>query len=70
MNTSQSGINKYIEDTRKYEFKTHYSGWGWFLFTVIGMSATPVKVDFIDRATGEVVESTTAPEITKKFVGR
>ncbi len=70
MNISQSSFDKYIEETKKYEIKTHYSGWGWFLFTIIGMSATPEKVEFIDRETGNVVETSTDPEITKKFVGR
>jgi hypothetical protein len=61
---------EYSQNPDQYEIKTHYSGWGWFLFTIIGMSAKPSKVEFIDRISGEIVESTTNPDITKKFVGR
>jgi len=63
-------IDELIDNVKKYEVKTHYSGFGWFLFTFIGMSARPVKVDFIDRETGRVVQSTTDPDVLKKYVGR
>lgn len=63
-------INELVSDKNKYEAKTHYSGFGWFLFSVIGMSAKPIKVEFIDRETGEIAGSSEDPGILKKFVGR
>lgn len=68
MNNS-SNFEKYL-DQKNYEVKTRYSGWGWFLFTFIGMSAKPTKVTFIDRVTGKIAAETSAPEILKRFVGR
>jgi len=59
-----------ISNVKKYEAKTFYSGLGWFLFTFVGMSAKPFKVDFIERETGKVIQSTSNPEVLKKFVGR
>lgn len=70
MEDERNKILALIEDKENYDFKTVYSGWGWFLFTVIGMSATPTRVDFINRKTGNVEASTTDHEILKKFVGR
>ncbi|MBN1300496.1 MAG: hypothetical protein JW995_04710 [Melioribacteraceae bacterium] len=60
----------YLEDNKKYEIRTFYSGWGWFLFTVIGMSATPSKIEVIEKATGKIVDQSVEPEILKNFVGR
>lgn len=54
---------------KKLTFKTHYSSFGWLLYS-IGMSAQPVKVDFIDPETGQIVGSTTDPSELKKYVGR
>ena len=54
---------------KKLTFKTHYSSFGWFLYW-IGMSAKPIKVDFIDPEKGSVVSSTTDPAVLKKYVGR
>jgi hypothetical protein len=63
-------VEELIKNVKRYEVKTHYSGFGWFLFTFIGMSAKPTRVDFIDRETGAVVRSTSDPEVLKKYVGR
>ncbi len=63
-------IEELMNNVKKYEAETHYSGFGWFLFTFIGMSAKPVKVDFIERETGRIVLSTTDPDVLKKYVGR
>ena len=68
--TDKLSPEELISNVKKYEAKTYYSGFGWFLFTFVGMSAKPVKVDFIDRETGKVMQSTTDPEVLKKFVGR
>ncbi|OGU35165.1 MAG: hypothetical protein A2068_01145 [Ignavibacteria bacterium GWB2_35_6b] len=58
-----------IDKNKKFTFKTHYSSLGWLLYS-IGMSAQPIKVDFIDPETGHVVGSTTDPVELKKYVGR
>ena len=51
------------------DFKCHYSGWGLFWFYV-GISAKPIKVDFICSKCGNIIESSTEDEILKKYVGR
>lgn len=65
-------INKENIDviSKKCDVKTYYSGWGWFLFTVIGMSAKPSKVEFIDRITGKIIGISVDPDILGRFVGR
>lgn len=68
--TDKLSPEELINNVKKYEAKTYYSGFGWFLFSFAGMSAKPVKVDFIDRETGKVIQSTTDSEVLKKFVGR
>ena len=68
--TDKLSTEELIKNVKKYEAKTHYSGMGWFLFTVIGMSAKPIKVEFMERESGKIVHSTTDPEVLKKFVGR
>lgn len=50
--------------------KTEYTKWGWFLFTVLGLSAKPSKVKFICTECGESVKHTNDPKILKKFIGR
>jgi hypothetical protein len=50
--------------------KTEYSGWGWFLFTVLGMSAKPKSVSFICTQCGEELKNTSDPKILAKYVGR
>lgn len=57
------------DKNKKPIFKTHYSSFGWILYS-IGMSAQPIRVDFIDPETGQVVGSTTDPAELKKYVGR
>ncbi len=67
MNAEDKLIN---EKTEGVGFETHYSGLGWFLYTVIGMSAKPTRVDFVNEKTGEILRSTKDPEELKKYVGR
>jgi hypothetical protein len=50
--------------------ETEYSGWGWFLFTVLGLSAKPRSVKFICSRCGTVLKKTDDPEIRAKYVGR
>jgi hypothetical protein len=69
-NTDTIPTEELMSNVKKYEAKTHYSGFGWFLFTFIGMSAKPVRVEFMERETGKVILSTTDPEVLKKYVGR
>ncbi len=49
--------------------KCHYSGWGWVLFS-IGMSARPIRVDFVCEKCGEMIDSSTELVVLKKYVGR
>ncbi|MAT56539.1 MAG: hypothetical protein K8F60_17965 [Melioribacteraceae bacterium] len=51
------------------DFKCHYSGWGLFWFYV-GISAKPIKVDFICSKCGKVFETATDEATLKKYVGR
>ena len=62
-------IKKNDSPNKKLTFRTHYSGFGWFLY-LVGMSAKPSKVDFINSETGEVVSSITDSKELKKYVGR
>ena len=66
---NQTKRSNSVGGNKKLTFKTHYSGFGWFLY-LLGMSAKPTKVDFINPETGEIVDSTTDPEELKKYVGR
>ena len=50
--------------------ETEYSQWGWFLFTVLGLSAKPKVVKFLCMDCGKVVKSSSEEAILKKFVGR
>lgn len=49
--------------------KCEYSSFGWILYW-IGMSAQPVKIDFVCDVCGEILRSTTEPGELKKYVGR
>ncbi|GAB4135772.1 MAG: hypothetical protein Fur0015_08490 [Ignavibacteriales bacterium] len=57
-------------DVSKFEIKTHYSRFGWFLLTFIGMSAKPIKVEIIEKSSGKIVQTITKETILKKFIGR
>lgn len=54
----------------KVEAKTVYSSWGWFLFTILGMSAKPKMVNYVCSVCGEKISSISDLEILKKFIGR
>lgn len=60
----------YEEHKDKYERKPHYSGFGWFLVTFIGMSAVPTKIEFYNRETGTLAASFDDEDTRKKYVGR
>jgi len=62
-------FNKYL-DSNKYEVKTYYSVFGWFLLAFIGMSAKPNSVDIIDKSTGKQIENIIDGKFLKKFTGR
>ena len=66
---NESKQSEETDKNKKLTFKTHYSSFGWLLYW-IGMSAKPIKVDFIDSETGKIVSSTTDPKELKKYVGR
>jgi hypothetical protein len=51
------------------ELKTGYSTFGWILF-YIGMSARPVKAEYICKKCGEIIESIADPVELKKYVGK
>ncbi len=69
-NYVEPSISEILVNIDKYEVKTTYSGWGWFLFTVIGMSATPSKVEFVNKESGKIEGESMDKEILKQFVGR
>lgn len=50
--------------------KTEYSSWGWFLFTILGLSAKPKKVSFTCTKCKETFLVSTNKEILNKYVGR
>ena len=50
--------------------ETEYTKWGWFLFTVLGLSAKPSKVKFICSECDQTIIVTRDPTILAKFVGR
>lgn len=51
------------------ELKTEYSAFGWILF-YIGMSAKPVKAEFVCKTCGDILELVTDPVELKKYVGK
>ena len=51
------------------QHKCEYSSWGWVLYW-IGMSAKPIRVDFYCMNCGDVIYSTSEPEVMKQYVGR
>jgi len=50
--------------------KSEYSKWGWFLFTVLGLSAKPKSVKFICTDCGDTICKSTDSGILNKYVGR
>ncbi|HET55670.1 MAG TPA: hypothetical protein ENN33_10700 [Ignavibacteria bacterium] len=68
MNTNTSEY--YESDKTKYERKSVYSGLGWFLVTIIGMSALPIKIEFYEKDTGKLAAVFTDEVTRKKYVGR
>ena len=54
----------------KVTHQTHYSKWGWFLFTILGLSARPTLVSFQCTICNEIFHSTNNKEMLKKFIGR
>ena len=50
--------------------KCNYNKWGWFLLTVLGMSAKPQSVEFICTNCSETISISTDASILAKFVGR
>jgi hypothetical protein len=47
-----------------------YSKWGWFLLTILGLSAKPKQIKFICSECKEIVLVSSEPDILKKFIGR
>lgn len=58
-----------IEHKKVYH-ETIYSKWGWFLLTVLGLSAKPKRVNFICNDCKETLLSSIENDILNKFVGR
>lgn len=57
-------------DHEKVIHKSDYSKFGWFLFTILGLSAQPKKVSFICSDCNEIISESNEPELLKKFIGR
>ena len=54
----------------KVYHKCEYSKWGWFLLTILGLSAQPKCVKFICRDCDETILTSTDKATLSKFVGR
>ena len=50
--------------------ETEYSKWGWFLLTILGLSAKPKLVKFKCPDCGDEILATDDPDVLSKFVGR
>jgi len=50
--------------------KCQYTKFGWFLLTILGMSAKPKKVSFVCSQCNEVIDESTDPNLLKEYVGR
>ena len=50
--------------------RSEYSTWGWFLITILGLSAKPKKVNFECSECGDIISVATDPKVLDKFVGR
>jgi hypothetical protein len=66
-NTCKCGYNY---NNTKVIAKTKYSSLGWFLFTILGLSAKPIQVDFTCSICGEVIATSKEKEILSKYIGR
>ena len=54
----------------KIVHKCQYTKFGWFLLTILGMSAKPKKVLFVCSECNEVIDESTDPNLLKEYVGR
>ena len=50
--------------------KCDYTKLGWFLLTILGMSAKPKSVKFYCTKCDETIDVSTDPEILSKYIGR
>ena len=55
---------------QKVEHKCQYSKFGWFLLTILGMSAKPKKVSYVCSECNEIIDESTDPKILREYVGR
>ncbi|MCZ7603522.1 MAG: hypothetical protein QY331_03980 [Melioribacteraceae bacterium] len=67
---NKNDLEYYDSNKSKFERKSVYSSFGWFLVTFIGMSAMPTRIEFYDKETGKLAASFTDDETRKKYVGR
>jgi len=54
----------------KVYHNSEYSKWGWFLLTILGLSARPKSVSFICRDCKEILHVSKEREVLDKYVGR
>jgi hypothetical protein len=66
-NRCSCGLNK---NHPKVIHRTEYTKWGWFLFTVLGLSAKPKKVNFVCTKCEEIIESTQESHELARYIGR
>jgi len=73
MNLNDESINKCScgnnRNSESVYIKTEYTPWGW-LWMLLGISAVPVKVNFICRKCGQTLDTLTSKEELKKYTGR
>ena len=50
--------------------KCNYTYWGWFLLTILGMSAKPKSVDFVCIKCNVTILTTSEHEVLTKYIGR
>ena len=54
----------------KVYHKCNYSKWGWFLLTILGLSAKPSSVSFICSNCEQRILTSKENKILTKYVGR
>jgi hypothetical protein len=54
----------------KVVYKTEYTKWGWFILTILGLSAKPKEIKFTCSDCGETIDTTSDPKTLSKYVGR